>query len=64
MALSLISREKNHSPSADEVMTFVRDREGVILMAAVPRGETDQLRRLYQDADRTQEAFQASFASQ
>jgi hypothetical protein len=41
-------------------MTVVRDREGVIVIAAMPRGETDQLRRLYQDAGRTQEAFQAS----
>jgi aspartokinase len=45
-------------------MTVVRDREEVILVAAMPRGETNQLRRLYQDADRSQEAFQASSASQ
>ena len=44
-------------------MTVVRDHEGVILMAAMLRRETDQLRRLYQDADRTQEAFRVSLAS-
>jgi len=44
--------KKIHSSSANEVMiSVVRDREGVILMAAIQRGETDYLRRLYQDAD-------------
>ena len=45
-------------------MTVFWDREGLILMAEMPRGETDQLRRICQDADRTQETFQASSASQ
>jgi hypothetical protein len=62
---NLPGRKFKHFPSPGKVvMTVFWEREGVIFADAMQRGETDQLRRLNQEAYRTQEAFQAGSASQ
>ena len=46
------------------MITVLWDYEGVILVDAVTRGEAVNSQHLHQDADRTQEVFQMSLASQ